>query len=103
MQCPNAMFFPVGAVLLVGDSVLPVLDPECVCDGPKCTLRADCPAAWSIFIEKARGALAAAWFTAEHRQRTLRLVCENHPQVVVGQCLRDVKGKLQWQDWCTMR
>ena len=104
MQCPDALFFPVGAVLIAGDDVFPVLDPECVCKGAKCTLRADCPNAWRVFVQKAHDALKdSIAVTAAHKRRTLRMVCEHHPQVVVGQCVCDTRGATQWQDWCTMR
>jgi len=46
--------------------------------------------------------MASSASTAGYKSSTLRLVCEQHPQVVVGQCTRDAKGGMKWQDWCAL-
>lgn len=101
---PHRMFFPLGCVLLVGDEVRPVLDPECVCDGPKCCLRARCGCFWEPFFCKALDAITRGkHFTARDKLRILRVVSEANPHVVLGQFERDVKGRIHWHDWYTVR
>lgn len=97
------MFFPLGCVLLVGDDVRPVLDPECVCDGPKCCLRAECACSWESFFCKALDAVRSSkHYTAKDKLRVLSVVSEENPQVILGQFHRDVKGRITWTDWYTV-
>ena len=100
---PHPMFFPVGCVLVVGDYVEPVLDPECVCDGPRCCLRAQCACHWETFFQKAYDVIQhAAHYTAKHKVRALRVVCEQNPQVVLGELRRNAKGNVTWKDSYTV-
>lgn len=102
MESPHKLFFPLGAVLRVGEEVRPVLDPECRCQGPKCCLRAETPLCWKSFITKARQAVTHdPSYTAKDRFRTLQVVTEMDC-VCLGQFLRDNKGKVLWQDLHTM-
>ena len=101
---PNSMFFPVGCVMMVGGDVWPVLDPECVCKPQRCCLRAHCACFWEGFFVKALDAIRQGkHFTARHKLRVLRVVSEENPQVVLGQFERDVKGRIQWHDWYTLK
>lgn len=101
-DAPHPLFFPVGCVMVFGENIWPVLDPECTCDPHRCCLRAQCACFWESFIAKASDAISDnKHYTNTHKMRILRIVSEENPQVVLGQFERDVRGRVRWKDCFT--
>ena len=100
------LFFPLGAVLVYGkDDVRPALDPDCRCGACKCCLRADSARGWGAFVRKASLLLKE---TPPDQKTpaslpTLRVVCEQHAQVVLLTITRDRFGNTTVRDKFTLQ
>lgn len=105
-RVPMALFFPLGAVLVYGkDDVRPALDPECRHRACKCCLRSESARGWGAFVQKASLLVKE---TPPHpktpaRMPTLRVVCEQHAQVVLLTMARDRFGNTTVRDAFTLQ
>lgn len=98
-RAPLQLFFPLGAVLVYGrDDVRPALDPECCHGAPKCCLRVESARGWGAFLQKARSVVSETPPAVEGSMPTLRVVCEQHAQVVLLTMARDRFGRMHVQN-----
>lgn len=104
-RAPPQLFFPLGAVLVYGkNDVRPALDPECCHGACKCCLRVDSVRGWNAFVQKANILIKETQPDPNMPKRipTLRVVCEQHVQVVLLTIARDRFGNTTVQDRFTL-
>ena len=100
-RVPLQLFFPLGAVLVYGkNDVRPALDPECCHGACKCCLRVESARGFDVFMQKAR--LLVKETPPDPRTPTLRVVCEQHAQVVLLTMARDRFGNTTVRDRFTL-
>ena len=105
-RTPLQLFFPLGAVLVYGkNDVRPALDPECCHGACKCCLRVESARGWDVFVKKASVLMSETLPDPKKpaRMPTLRVVCEQHAQVVLLTMARDRFGNTTVRDKFTLQ